>query len=81
MPLSLVFPVPPPGVADNQYVMAIHANDRTQSEPHKADNRRQGRISYKFVPKRYVSTTPNTRNLIGPKKSCTQITLNCMLLS
>jgi len=38
-----VFPVPPPGVADNQYVTAIHANDRTQSEPHKGDNRRQDR--------------------------------------
>lgn len=63
-----MFPVPSPGVADKQYVTAIHANDRTQSEPHKGDNRRQGRISYKFIPKTYVSTTPNTQNFIEPKK-------------
>jgi len=38
-----VFPAPPPGVADN--TLRQYANDRTQSETHKGNNRRQGRIS------------------------------------
>ena len=63
-----MFPAPPPGVDDNQYVTAIHANYRTQSEPHKGENRRQNRITYKPIPKRYVSATPNTQNFLGLKE-------------